>query len=521
MKKRARKAKTLEEIDAELAEIDKLQAEAKEADPFWFYQPSTGEISPERKTFLKEYLKDEDIPPKLDGQLDVHLSTAETIGASGGNQGGKSTVGSVACFIQGTGELPDSLKGIYPKEKLPTKFPQKIRVVGVSGHTLYNTVLPTYKYWCPKKYLKKGSFTDSYSAQHDTLYLYDNNKEIASVEFKTNQQDVETFQGPPLDLVIYDEEPTSEIHAENRMRFVTTKMNFLFCWTPTKGLSWTSELFSDDKDEMGNNIERFQLCSVTNPKADLHALRSILNDIHDYNELKMRVLGEFVSLSGLIYGKLFNRSIHVIEPFELDHNKYIVYRGLDPHLVKPTVCVEIALDREGFEYVVGCYSREADTEIIKADLAQRAKERKYRLGWTRCDKSADSTIHALGDRNIFLELGRGENAVPALDTSEKFTGSIHAGVDTIKKLLKVNELTNKPKLYIFNIPENKILINAMKMLERETYSNEDKKGKKDRIMEGKYDAHACLRYVHQRIMNWIPPFEGVPEYDPANKNIGY
>ncbi|MFQ5687300.1 MAG: hypothetical protein ACE5GV_11620 [Candidatus Scalindua sp.] len=495
-----------------------------ELDPYWMYQPSDGIINDRGKEFLQKYLREEDIPQRLDSQLDAHLSTANIIGVTGGNQAGKTTFLAIEDYIAITGELPLALKGKYPKSKLPTSWPVKIRVVGVSDKQVNNTVKYWYQYWCPKQHLKNGKWSDSYSSQYDVLTLYSNSKGekvIGTIEFMNNKQDVEVFQGPPLHKVSYDEEPLESIRKENIRRFVTAdQVREVYAFTPTKGLSWTASLFLDCNDN-DRSIERFQLCSVINPKANLKSLAAICNEETDYDVQKMRLLGEFISLSGLVYGKLFDNRIHVIPPFALNKKDYVVYRGLDPHLVKPTVCVEIAIDRMGFEYVVGTYSRQADTSEIKKDLAVRAVERNYRLGWTRCDKSADSTIKALGDRNIFLELGRGENAIPALDTSEKYTGSIHAGVDVIKRLLKVDPIVGKPRLFVFNIPENKQLITAFKTMERDVYSNEDKKGIKDRIAEGRHDAHAALRYAHQRHMNWIPIMKNIPEYKPISQAVGY
>jgi len=167
------------------------------------------------------------------------------------------------------------------------------------------------------------------------------------------------------------------------------------------------------------------------------------------------------------------------------------------------------VDREGIEYVIGTYSRDTDTENVKADLTKRSKS--YRLGWSMCDKSANSTIKVLGDRNIYKELKTGKNAIPALFTSQKYTGSIVAGVDQIKKLLRPDKKTGKPKLYFFNIPENKLIINAMETMERDAGANEDKTGVRDKIRESKHDAHAALRYIHQRVVRWLPEAEDVPE----------
>jgi len=511
----------LEKAKAKLRELE-------DSDPFWFYEPSTGVLAEEQGEFLREYLKPEDIPAKLDSQMDAHLCTAEIIGVSGGNQSSKSCTGCIEDLILATGELPLSLKDVYPKEKLPKSFPQRIRVTGVSEDQLQNSVFPLYRFWAPRQYLKGGSWEKSFASGKNTLYLYRNGKEISSIEFKTNRQDVETFQGPPLTKATYDEEPKSAIYEENLVRFTTSdRLRVQFNWTPTQGLTWATDLFDNYEDSEGNNVEKFELCPVLNPKANLETLRSIYDKIlkqYGYDVLKRRLLGKAISLSGLVYGGLFSRA-HII-PAEtlykngkLDYTKYIVYRGLDPHLVTPTWGVEVAVDREGFHYVVGTYTGDGDTEVVKRELAERAKARNYRLGKTKCDKSADSTIHALSDRNIFQELGRGKNAIPALDTSDKFIGSIHAGVDQIKQLLLPDIRTNKPRFYILDLHENKPLIQSMRLLERDTYANEDKMGPKDRIAEGRHHAHAALRYVFQMRLNWIPESVCVPQPEPEGAYI--
>ena len=494
--------------------------EVEASNPFYFYKPSDGNVDGERLDFLRRWLKEDDIPVgnKLDCQMDIHMSTANIIGASGGNQGGKSVGCCIEGYIWGTGALPNSLRDIYPKEKLPKEFPQFIRVVGVDHKTLLGNIIPTYQFWCPRDYLKDGSWEKSYSHEQRVLKLYKGDRVIGMLEFMTNQQDVESFSGPPRHGVIYDEEPRHDIYKENLLRFSTTdKVKILFGMTPTNGITWVKEKIYDKRFDKDESIEWFKMPSITNKKIKLDVLEKILQGLSSYEEIRMRLLGEFVSLSGLVYGNLFHSDVHVIEPFPITDDYYVV-RGLDPHLVKPTVGVEMAIDREGNKYVIGCYSADKDTAEVKKDLKERAKN--YRLGWTVCDKSANSTIRVFGDRNIYLELSRGENAIPALFTSDKWTGSIHAGVDEIKQSLKLKE-KGKPSLYFFNTKENRLIINAMRSLERDSYNDEDKSGIKDKIKEGKHDAHAALRYIFQRPVRWMPKMEVVPEYEPVSEAVGW
>ncbi len=506
----------------EIRKILMPQLEAcKEANPFKYWKPNDGVITPERRKLLERWLKPEDIPIKTDSQLEVILSDANEKAVSGGNRSGKTVSGTISGIIKSTGELPLSLEPYKDRLKPILDRARKRhvngRVTAVDDKQLHRVLIPIWQKYVPREFLKKGNWSDSYSSQHDILSLYRNNKVCAKVEFLTNKQDTKSAQGGDLDWAVFDEEPDSDKYGETLMRFGTAdRLDIEIDWTPTEGITWSANRFHlhevDEFDTSASKIELFKLTPATNPYVNPDTLIKIMDSfaaISTYDEMKMRLLGEAVSLSGLVYGGLFNKRIHVIPPFKLDYKNHIVYRGLDPHLVKPTVCVEVAVDKEGIEYVVGTYSKQADTSEIKRDLAIRAKEKGYRLGWTRCDKSANSTIKVLGDRNVFLELSRGEYAIPALDTSEKYTGSIHAGVDLIKQKLK----HNPPLLYIFDIPENKELIKSFQSLERDTYNNEDKRGQKDRINEGKHDAHAALRYVHQRVANWMPPYENKPVYE--------
>ncbi len=513
--------KRIEEYKVLEARYEQQLDMLKAADPYWWFEPSTGQIEGIAKEFLRKWLKEEDIPPELDGQKDSLLSDADIVLTAGGNQSGKTTREVIEDYIDITKCVPQAMESYYPKEKIPKKTPFNIRVVGVDHKTMLNNVLPNYQYWAPRQFLKNGKWADSFSSERNLLTLYGPKLDVmGSIEFMTNQMEVESFQGPPRDKLNYDEEPRLDIHKENLMRFVTSeRLRIRFNMTPTKGMTWVKDQILDRaQTEAGNSIAAFKLSSVTNLKANLAVVEEILREMSSYEEIEMRLLGEFVSLSGLVYGRLFSRNLHVIEPFPITKD-HLMVRGIDPHLVKPTVCVEVAVDREDNEYVIGTYAQDKDTEEIKADLRERMSP--YRTGWTMCDKSADSNLKVLGDRNVFRELSTGTNAIPALFTSEKFTGSINAGVDQIKKLLRPNERTGKPKIFFFNCPENRLIINAMETMERDIASNEDLKGIRDKINEGKHDAHAALRYIHQRVVKWIPTQMEVPDYVPDNETLNY
>lgn len=503
-----------EEIERVVAGLEGKLVELEAMDPFYYFKPTTGVIEERERAFLLKYLKEEDIPDRVDGQVDMMRQTRGIVGSSGGNQSGKSVSGTIRGYIRTTGEVPEIMEGWreydFDRERAKKKFIRG-RVVGVDFKQLSNTVLPTWQEWAPRKYLKNGKWTDSYSSQHNMLTLYRNKKPCGTIEFMTNKMETESFQGPPLDWVVYDEEPKAAIHKENLMRFTTSdSLDMDFCFTPTAGITWTADLFMGEGfDGQDCDAKLFKLCSVNNPKANLEVLEKILNEITDYNELKMRLLGEFVSLSGLVYGKLFKPE-HIIKPFfdDLtpgDKKDYLCLFGCDPHLVTDTAGVWMLVDREGNMYVDRCYAGSVDTDEFKADFHRIVKDSGYRMGWCVADKSSNSTIIAFGGRNIYRELRGGENAIPALRTSEKYEGSIKAGVNEIKKMFKEN------RLFVVDRRENRELIKSFRTLERDTYANEDKSGPKDRIAEGRHHHHASLRYIFQYPINWYPEQMYAPE----------
>jgi hypothetical protein len=526
--KRAREKKK-----ALLAELIKKHDELKlsieltqEADPFWFFVPSDGSISSERMEFLREFLKEDDLPSgNLDSQLDCVLSSANVVGASGGNRAGKSAVSSIKGYIKSTGELPQSLKEYEHSPSIARdidRFKRRFakgqpilgRVIGVDFKQLSNTVIPTWQKWVPRQYLLNGRWKDSFSVQHSTLSLFKDNICCAKIEFMTNQMDATSFQGPDLDWVMYDEEPKLSIYKENNYRFGTSEyLDVGIYWTPTQGLTWATDLFhnsglfDDDEDAKETNVELFKLCSVTNKKVNVEVLKSILADASSYEEIRMRLLGEAISLSGLVYGRLFTKE-HIIQPFYekvCNTEDYLCITGMDPHLVTPSAFVFLLVDREGVWYIDRCHSDDGDTEEMKKHWHDITTDNRYRTGWAVADKSSNSSIMAFGGRNIFRELSMGENAIPALRTSEKYEGSIKAGVDEIKKRLR-----NKT-LFVVDRAENKELIRSFRTLERETYANEELNGPKDRIREGKHHFHAAFRYISQYPVNWYPKVYEAPE----------
>jgi hypothetical protein len=527
-----------ETIEAQKDLADKVKV-VKDSDPFWFYEPTQNSVSEAQRIFLKEFLRAEDIPSRLDAAVDVHACEANIVGVSGGNQSSKTTTCTIEDLIKACRVIPQSLKGIYPESKLPKKKFNRIRVVcedyqnGILKHNL-----PNLMRWTPRSYLIDGRWEKSWSAEKMQLTLIhpEEKQMCATIELMTNNAEVGTFQGPPIDRVRYDEEPREDIFDENLLRFVTSDhLDIAFGMTPTNGLSWVYDrLWNKDEIQGKNSVRWFQLCSISNPKANLETLREICKNIKRYDELKMRLLGEWISLSGLVYGSYFKRRIHVIAPEKLGLGQghyldchcnagrlgdlsvpiadiphdldcpflmYVAYLGLDPHEVKATAAVIVAVDRDETVFVDRCYKGDKTLKGVKYDLNKILGL--YRYGFGKCDPHADSDRTAFDNINAWKILTRGENPIPNLKKADAYKGSILAGVDIIRQML-IGRDSASPRLVVIDRPENQELIHSFQTLQRDTFTNEDHRGPKDAIAEGKHDHHAALRYILQSPLSWYP-----------------
>ncbi len=510
----SQKLALLEEIKKKKAELGLELEKVRSFDKYWFYQPSiTGPLTPEALAFAQKCLRPEDIPQTWSGMDDAIRSTARIIGVFGGNRAGKTVLNAILTHAKVTGEVPKAMEGMVPKSKLPTHWPVYGRVYGLSTAVIEEVLIQKFKEWMPKKYWHRDGWERTYNKQDKILRYYKNGDEfIGHVKFISGEQDVEKTQGVDLAFAHFDEEPSHEFYEEALTRFGTTTLDIAFFMTPTNGMSWTYDLLVDNTNQ---DVECFKISSLTNKFIDLDSLELIMNQLDSYEAKKMRLLGEHVSLSGLIYSgdSAYQKSIHLVKPFQMDWNEHIVFRGADIHLAKETAVVEVAVVPDGRKFVVGVYHKKGTTDDVKTDLAKRAAERKYRLGWTRYDKSLDYEIKILGDVNIIGLLRKPPNPIPALFPSEKYKGSIEAGVDSIKQDLKDR------KLFFFDLPEVHLLIKDIQTLEREKGTNEDKRGLKDKIAEGKKDRHAALRYAYQGTLNFIPVESDEPIEDTEERFI--
>jgi len=170
----------------------------------------------------------------------IHDLTVGYIGIFGGNGSGKTEHALVEGIIRCTGQIPDSLKDTYPRQKLCG--PIKMRVVCESITAILEPIiLPKLQYWSwsglkpqggsqghwgwiPRHCLIEGDWKKSWNSRLRLLtvrYLNPDTGKFegySTIQFMSYDQDPENFASGDIDYCLHDEPPPHPIWRENRAR---------------------------------------------------------------------------------------------------------------------------------------------------------------------------------------------------------------------------------------------------------------------------------------------------------------
>ena len=225
-------------------------------------------------------------------------------------------------------------------------------------------------------------------------------------------------------------------------------------------------------------------------------------------------LGEFRKMKGLVYPE-FSQDIHVYDPTSASDMQRVFGKtnvplggtyalGIDPGTRNALAGVFLFLDYDDNWYLTDeLYEREATTERAYRLIKQKMGANYYSI------KVADqAAAQFILDMNAIHGLG--------IEAQKKTRDGIPEGIRLIRQMLKIQELTGKPKFFVSNRCVNFIR-------EIESYRYDEANNREDPIKENDHLMDA-LRYVK---LNTFMPVEkpGTKfkrHYDPdTGRIIGY
>ena len=319
------------------------------------------------------------------------------------------------------------------------KYPKRGRIVS-DPTTVQSTILDELEKWLPKgRYTKKKKGKNyDYEWKTDTDHEFD---------VMTYEQNPKEFESKTLGWAWFDEPPPEAIFKATVARMRTGGIIFITA-TPLTGSAWMyDQIMTNPKQGQRQYVEADVWAnSVSKGVRGRLTDRDIDRMIAEYSEedKQARIYGKFQHLTGLVF-KMFDRKIHVIKPFEVTKEDYIVLERLDPHPRNPDAVLWLAIDKNNTKFVID----ELYLEGMTDELAMRIKRvaGNYRVVDRRIDPAA-----FVEDQHTKRSLAKdlyslGLNYLPA---SKARSHAIQRIKDALDYRSAGEQITRPPELYIFD-----------------------------------------------------------------------
>ena len=431
-------------------------------------------------------------------QLDFLNSAKDSVCLFGGNQSGKSTVGSFAVMCHATGNYPSWWRG------LRFSGPITIWVVGRTSKRVRDTIQEKLfgrlgrmgTGMIPKKAIVESSILKQQGTPGaiDRIEIKHVSGDTSVIQFFSYEMEREKFEGSTIELVWFDEEPPKDIYEECKMRVLAKSGNILFTFTPLWGTTPLVE------DILGNKyVEKFWLTMDDAKHLKPEDIERQLEGLSE-SDKKARRMG----IPGVGEGKIIHypESEYIIEPFEIPAYWRRI-GGLDIGLAHPTGAICAAIDDDSDTIYVYKEYRVAN----KAAFEHAAHLKHWGVKFL-IDPSAFN-------RQI------GTNQSPAHIYNDEGLDLIRANNNVESSAIELNRLIGSGRLYIFS--NLSMLLREMRMWR--TKKNEDTG--KIKVVKEEDDLIDPLRYVCMGIEEHAERpkrFQRPPEiirFKAADKKVGY
>lgn len=259
-----------------------------------------------------------------------------------------------------------------------------------------------------------------------------------------------------------------------------------FISTP-KGFNWFYDMAEMAKKTRG--WEYFHFTCYDNPYFPKKELDRIKEETPE-DTWAQEYLAEFTKNAGLVFNE-FDTAVHTVK---IDQPKpdWVKYRSIDFGQTNPTAVLWIGVDIDGNIYV---YDELYRTNLYTSELAHliNAKSPDY-YTCTYGDSAAAQSIKDLSEHGVFVTPTVKEKGASREDY-------VRAGIERVKQLLKINESTGKPKLFVAKHCQNLIdefLSYEWEVLKKEQEGDKNKPEKPKKVNDHALDALRQFIYEYYK-----------------------
>lgn len=250
-------------------------------------------------------------------------------------------------------------------------FLKKGRIVSDST-TITETIIPMIKEWFPPgsyTLSKRGKHYESHCQIHDSEWEFD---------LMTYNQEVTEFESANLGWCFFDEPPDKPIYIATVARMRRGGIIGIFATPLSNTGAWMHDEIVANKD-IAKAKYSFSITATVFDASIAKGVRGFLKmeDIrrmiaqYDDEDKHARIFGKFQHLVGLVFKK-FEPTVHVITPFHMREEDYVVVELIDPHPRNPDAVLWVAKGRNDIWYVIDELFMKGRT----GEIAERIKEKR-------------------------------------------------------------------------------------------------------------------------------------------------
>ena len=250
------------------------------------------------------------------------------------------------------------LLGNHPYSKEMGKLgvpPIKARISAPTwDHNIMSVVVPKIRELCPRDALKRD-----FSEAKRTFYF----RNASTLELMTYEQMVSQHASHELDLVGFDEQPPRNIWIEDMERLRSAKdggrcfIGMTQELDSPRPITWMLEelWYADNPDIAKFTMSKFDLMGYHPNYTKEYFEREKRKYGEGSDEYKVKILGQFVSVGGLVYGADFKDATqpigHLVSYFP-PSLKWDYGMAIDSHARKPTAALWYAKDPDGNLFII-------------------------------------------------------------------------------------------------------------------------------------------------------------------------
>lgn len=262
----------------------------------------------------------------------------------------------------------------------------------------------------------------------------------------TYDQPLQAFESANVSVVLCDEPPPEHVYTANIARLRRGGVLGIFA-TLLEGSGWIADsiLESTDKDKFSIIVGAEDACIEHGVRGFLeHRQIEKMAKEYDPDERIARIEGKPLSYTGNVY-KMFNKDIHVIPPFTINKEDYIVVHSLDPHPRNPDAATWVAIDRQGRHFVIDEIYDNYTTSELAAIIKQ--KNDQYRVVKSFIDPSAMIEDQHT-NQSLVKELGK-HGLTGYIAGSKRRNDGILLMTDLLKYEKVGDDIVYPPMIYFF------------------------------------------------------------------------